>query len=222
MSFNFGAVSAKFSVILLAALAVLPVRASAKEPERPPNIVFILADDLGINDLGCYGRKDQPTPNLDRLAGQGLRFSSAYSAASICSPTRAAILTGKSPARLKLTTFLPGRPDAVSQLLLHPDIAQRLPGDVPTLAELLRAIGYRCACIGKWHLGGKGALPTDRGFDLYHPGKALTEPSATEEARVNTTLRHGRRSSSTTTRNGRSFYTWRTTIPMCRSLPSKL
>jgi arylsulfatase A len=158
----------------------LPAQVSAQQKPRRPNIVFILADDLGIHDLGCYGRKDQPTPNLDKFAKQGMRFTSAYSAASVCSPTRAALLTGKSPARLKLTTFLPGRPDAVAQLLIHPVIAQHLPGDVRTLAELLRTGGYVSACIGKWHLGGKGALPTERGFDLYHPGKALTEPSATE------------------------------------------
>jgi arylsulfatase A len=170
----------KLAILASVLLSIAPAASSAQEPGRKPNIVFILADDLGINDLGCYGRKDQPTPNLDKLAKQGLRFTSAYAAASICSPTRAAILTGKAPARLKLTTFLPGRPDAVSQLLLHPAIAQQLPGDARTIAELLRAAGYTSACIGKWHLGGKGAPPTDRGFDLYHPGKALTEPSATE------------------------------------------
>jgi arylsulfatase A len=173
-------VTVNFCIAALALLATWQSSVSAQEAGRKPNIVFILADDLGIHDLGCYGRKDQPTPNLDRLAKQGMRFTSAYSAASICSPTRAAIMTGKSPARLKLTTFLPGRPDAVSQLLLHPTIAHQLPADARTIAELLRAIGYRSACIGKWHLGGKGALPTDRGFDLYHRGKALTEPSATE------------------------------------------
>src|ERR1700722_251485 len=115
-----------FCVLGVFLLLTSPVRAGEK---RPPNIVFIVADDLGINDLGCYGRKDQPTPNLDKLAQQGMRFTSAYAAASICSPTRAAILTGKSPARLKLTTFLPGRPDAVSQLLMHPAINQQLPHD---------------------------------------------------------------------------------------------
>jgi arylsulfatase A-like enzyme len=153
--------------------------ASQPQPKNP-NIVFILADDLGINDLSCYGRTDQPTPNLDKLAKGGVRFTSAYAAASVCSPTRASILTGQSPARLKLTTFLPGRADAVSQLLLHPAINQQLPGTFRTLAEMLRAAGYRTACIGKWHLGGKGALPTDRGFDYYHAGQALTKPSATE------------------------------------------
>jgi len=149
------------------------------QPKRP-NIVFILADDLGINDLSCYGRKDQPTPNLDRLAEQGLRFTSAYSAASVCSPTRAAIMTGHSPARLKLTTFLPGRGDASSQLLLQPAIHQQLPDNFPTIAALLQAWGYRTGCVGKWHLGGRGSMPTDRGFHFYHPGQALTKPSATE------------------------------------------
>jgi arylsulfatase A len=165
--------------VLLWMFAV-PGAAPAAQQTKRPNIVFILADDLGINDLSCYGRKDQPTPHLDRLAKQGLRFTTAYTAASVCSPTRASILTGHSPARLKLTTFLPGRGDAVSQLLLHPTINQQLPANFPTLAELLRAVGYRTGCIGKWHLGGKGSLPTDRGFDYYHAGQALTKPSATE------------------------------------------
>lgn len=167
-------------VLTCVAIALLAPALDASQPARKPNIVFIMADDLGINDLACYGRKDQPTPNLDKLAKQGTRFTNAYSAASICSPTRAAIMTGHSPARLKLTTFLPGRGDAVSQLLLHPQINQQLPAGFPTLAELLRAAGYRTGMIGKWHLGGKGALPTDRGFDYYHPGQALTKPSATE------------------------------------------
>lgn len=162
------------------AIAILPATAAAQDKSRPPNIVFILADDLGINDLGCYGRKDQPTPNLDKLAKQGIRCTSAYAAASVCSPTRASIMTGMSPARLKITTFLPGRGDTPAQLLLHPNINQQLPANARTLAELLRAAGYVSAAIGKWHLGGKGALPTERGFDLYHPGKALTEPSGKE------------------------------------------
>src|SRR5947209_19757165 len=81
---------------------------SAALAERP-NIVFILADDLGANDLSCYGRKDHPTPHLDALAAQGMRFTAAYAAQPLCSPTRAALLTGKTPARLRITTFLPGR-----------------------------------------------------------------------------------------------------------------
>src|ERR1043166_5419303 len=171
---------AKLAILASILLTATPAIADAQSQPRKPNIVFILADDLGIHDLSCYGRKDQPTPHLDRLAQQGMRFTTAYAAASVCSPTRAAIMTGMAPARLKITTFLPGRSDAVSQLLLHPAINQQLPASAPTIAELLRAAGYRTACIGKWHVGGKGAMPTDRGFDFYHAGQALTEPSATE------------------------------------------
>ena len=147
---------------------------------RPPNIVFILADDLGINDLGVYGRTDHRTPNLDRLAAEGLRFTTAYVASPICSPSRAAIMTGRTPARLHLTTFLPGRADAASQKLLHPPMRQQLPLEEITLAESLRARGYATAMIGKWHLGGAGFTPTDQGFDVYHAGQATTKPSDTE------------------------------------------
>jgi arylsulfatase A-like enzyme len=152
--------------------------AVAQGPNKP-NIVFILADDLGINDLSCYGRKDQQTPNLDRLASQGMRFTAAY-AMPVCSPTRAALMTGKDPARLHLTTFLPGRADAPSQKLLHPKINMQLPAQEKTLANLLQEAGYTSACIGKWHLGGKSFLPQDRGFDFVHTGRANTEPSASE------------------------------------------
>jgi arylsulfatase A-like enzyme len=161
-------------------LRAAPLTAAPQAARERPNLVFILADDLGINDLSCYGRKDQPTPHLDQLARQGLRFTAAYCAQSVCSPTRAALLTGQTPARLHLTTFLPGRPDAPSQLLLHPKIEQRLPRQAKTVAELLKPAGYTSACLGKWHLGGEGSLPTDRGFDVYFPGHANTRPSATE------------------------------------------
>ena len=170
----------RLSLLATCVLMLSPASARVQAPPPRPNVVFIFADDLGINDLACYGRKDHSTPNLDRLARQGMRFTNAYAAASVCSPTRAAILTGKSPARLHLTTFLPGRPDSSGQLLRHPVINQQLPAGVQTLADLLKAAGYCSACIGKWHLGGKGSLPTDRGFDFYHAGQALTEPSASE------------------------------------------
>jgi arylsulfatase A-like enzyme len=152
---------------------------SAEEKERP-NIVFILADDLGINDLHCYGRQDQATPHLDRLAAQGLRFTSSYCAQPICSPSRAAILTGKAPARLHLTTFLPGRANTPAQKLLHPNIAMQLPLEEQTIADYLRDAGYATACVGKWHLGGKGFGPAEQGFEYVHAGRANTVPSATE------------------------------------------
>jgi arylsulfatase A-like enzyme/cyclophilin family peptidyl-prolyl cis-trans isomerase len=148
--------------------------------DAPPNILFILTDDLGINDLACYGRRDHHTPHLDRLAAQGTRFTSAYCAQPICSPSRAAILSGKTPARLHLTTYLPGRPDCVSQKLLHPQIRMELPLEERTLAEHLKEAGYATACIGKWHVGGQGFGPREQGFDFYHAGQANTTPSETE------------------------------------------
>lgn len=143
----------------------------------PPNIVFILADDLGINDLHCYGRAEHHTPNLDQLAKEGMRFTNAYAAQSVCSPTRASILTGFTPARLNITTFLPGRSNAPSQMVLHPVINNTLPLEVRTLADGLHRRGYTSACIGKWHLGGN---PVERGFDVYYPGQATTPPTVTE------------------------------------------
>lgn len=145
-----------------------------------PNIVFILTDDLGINDLGCYGRKEHHTPNLDKLASEGMRFTCHYCAQPICSPARAAILSGNSPARLHLTTYLPGRPDCPAQKLLHPKINQQLPAEEKTLADYLKSAGYATACIGKWHLGGAGFGPEKRGFEFVYAGKADTKPSETE------------------------------------------
>lgn len=161
---------------LSASIGISPLVAA----QSRPNIVFVLADDLGINDLACYGRRDHRTPHLDRLAGQGMRFTSAYCAQPICSPSRAAILTGKTPARLHLTTYLPGRPDCTSQKLLHPRIQLALPLEERTLAEYLREAGYATACVGKWHLGGQGHGPQEQGFDRYYAGKANTAPSETE------------------------------------------
>lgn len=153
-------------------LAVLTLLTPLRAQETPPNIVILFADDLGINDLGCFGRQDQRTPNLDKLAAEGVRFTQAYAAASVCSPSRAALMTGQNPARLKITTFLTGRPDRSSHRLLSAPINLHLPDGVPTLAELLKPKGYASAAIGKWHLGGKGHQPTDHGFAEYFPGRA--------------------------------------------------
>jgi arylsulfatase A len=160
-------------------LVVVALASPAIAADRP-NIVFILADDLGINDLGCYGRKDLKTPHLDKLAAEGMRFTNAYAACPVCSPTRAAILTGMHPARLRITTFLPGRGDAASQKLLHPKINQQLPLEAKTLAEYLKDAGYATACIGKWHLGGANFGPKQQGFDFVHAGRPNTPPSETE------------------------------------------
>jgi arylsulfatase A-like enzyme len=161
--------------VLRAALSQAPAAQS-----RPPNVVFILADDLGVNDLGVYGRAEHRTPNLDRLAAEGLRFTTAYVASPICSPSRAALLTGRAPARLHITTFIPGRPNAASQLVLHPAMRQQLPLEEVTVAERFRAAGYATAMMGKWHLGAAGFTPLEQGFDVYHAGQATTKPSELE------------------------------------------
>jgi arylsulfatase A-like enzyme len=153
-------------------LGALLALAPAKAQETPPNFVILFADDLGINDLGCFGRKDQNTPNLDTLAADGARFTQAYAAASVCSPSRAGLLTGQSPARLKITTFLPGRSDRASHRVLGASLNYNLPNGVQTIAQLLKPKGYASAAVGKWHLGGKGHQPTDHGFDEYFAGKA--------------------------------------------------
>jgi arylsulfatase A len=165
-------------LVLLGGLVALQSEGAAVSAR--PNIVFILADDLGINDLNCYGRADHHTPNLDRLATEGLRFTSAYCAQPICSPSRAAILTGKAPARLHLTTYLPGRPDCVSQKVLHPEIQMQVELGEKMLPRYFNDAGYVSAAIGKWHVGGKGFGPLEHGFDFYHAGQANTKPSGTE------------------------------------------
>ena len=144
--------------------------AFAAEPVVRPNVVFILADDLGWADLGCYGSKYHKTPNLDRLAAGSARFTNAYAAACICSPTRAAILTGKYPARLGITDWLPGRTDRPDQKLLRAELTQALPASEITLAAAFKAAGYTTGHVGKWHLGDKKAQPLNRGFDFSVSG----------------------------------------------------
>ncbi len=157
------------SLLLFAALA--PTAYAAE-----PNVVLIVADDLGGRDLGCTGSTYHHTPNLDRLAKEGMRFTDAYAACPVCSPSRAALLTGKYPARLNLTDWLPGRPDRPDQKLLRPAIIQHLPLEEVTLAEALKAAGYATAHVGKWHLGGAGFLPTDQGFDRNVAGDQTGSP----------------------------------------------
>ena len=141
----------------------------AAERRRPPNIVFILADDLGWTDLGCFGSSFYQTPNIDRLAQQGMRFTSAYAACPVCSPTRASILTGKYPARLHLTDWIPGRtPPGVRMRV--PDWTPYLPLKEVTIAEALQPTGYVSASIGKWHLGGEEYYPEKQGFAVNFGG----------------------------------------------------
>lgn len=153
-------------LLLLASTTWLYGRPGPGKTAAKPNIVFILADDLGYTDLGCYGNPFNKTPHIDALARQGMLFTQAYAASPVCSPSRAAILTGKHPARLQLTNFLVGeRTDPTSPVLPAP-WSKGLPGTEVTLAELLQQQGYATGMVGKWHLGGKAdERPTSQGFE---------------------------------------------------------
>ena len=166
------------TAIGLVGLVAAVLTAGRPAAAAPPNIVLIFADDLGVNDLGCYGRKEHQTPRLDALAAAGMRFTCAYAAQPICSPSRAALMTGKCPARLHLTNFLSGRADAASQRLLQPVIEGQLPLEETTLAEWLRGAGYKTGLFGKWHLGGGGFGPAEQGFDVVMTPPQDTRPGA--------------------------------------------
>jgi len=135
--------------------------------EQKPNIVFILADDMGWKDLGCYGNRFTETPNIDALAGNGIRFTQGYAACPVSSPTRASIMTGKYPARLQLTNFIAGnRTDPASPVLPAP-WKPYLEAQEITVAELLKQKGYSTGMVGKWHLGGHDSIaPWNQGFDF--------------------------------------------------------
>lgn len=151
-----------------------------------PNIVFFFADDLGWTGLRCFGSDLYKTPNLDRLAKEGMKFTDAYAACTVCSPSRAAVMTGKYPARLHLTDFIAGQNRPFAKLNI-PKWQKWLKHEEVTIAEALKAGGYKTAQIGKWHLdrkdaGSKGYAPIDHGFDrqVLKPaskGYFLTKPA---------------------------------------------
>lgn len=161
-------------VSLLGLLLLAAVSLPAGAADRP-NIIVILVDDLGATDLGCCGSSFYQTPNLDRLAREGMRFTQAYSACTVCSPSRAALLTGKYPARLHITDWIAGhkRPNAKLRV---PDWTQYLPHGERTLAEALKGAGYATASIGKWHLGGPEYYPETHGFDRNVGGTDRGQP----------------------------------------------
>lgn len=144
-------------------LAILAVIGQSNRP----NIVFVLADDLGWSDLGCYGADLNETPHLDALAKRGIRFTQAYAPSPVCSPTRAALMTGKCPARLKLTVWSEQARGPVRTGKLRPaDSLADLPANETTLASHLQKAGYLTAIVGKWHLGDADRAPQTFGFDI--------------------------------------------------------
>ncbi len=155
---------------------VLGTQAAQKGKPVRPNIVFILADDLGWNDLACTGSKYYETPNIDRLAASGITFINSYAACQVSSPSRASILTGKTPARHGITNWIG---EASSEewekmgrhsKLLPAEYVHALPAEDTTLAEDLRDHGYTTFFAGKWHLGDTGSSPEDHGFQINKGG----------------------------------------------------
>jgi arylsulfatase A-like enzyme len=176
---------------LFTAAPAAPAQAPGKAPKRV-NFVVILVDDLGWKDLSCQGSKFYKTPNIDRVAREGLRFTDGYAAAAVCSPTRAALMTGRYPARLGLTDWIrarfqrgkvgtpPRNPTAYvggpDQRLLCPPNPFWMELDEVTIAEVLKGLGYVTCHIGKWHLGDDAWYPQHQGFDFNFGGCDYGQP----------------------------------------------
>jgi arylsulfatase A-like enzyme len=160
---------------MLSAAAAAPVCLAAGAARRP-NFVLVLIDDMGWADAGCYGSTFHLTPNIDRLAASGVRFTNAYAACPVCSPTRASIMSGKYPARLHLTDWIPGENRSV--ILKTVPFRQELPLEEVTIAEALPAAGYRTCHVGKWHLGKDPYYAEHQGFDINIGGNDWGSPKA--------------------------------------------
>src|SRR5437016_10671850 len=155
-------IKSAFTLATLAfALCFIGALAPAGAASRPPNIVIILADDLGYGDLGCYGHPSIRTPNLDQMAREGMRFTDFYVAACVCTPSRAALLTGRLPIRT-------GMAGSEQRRVLFANSTGGLPPEEITIAKALKSKGYTTECVGKWHLGHRPEfLPTAHGFESY-------------------------------------------------------
>ncbi|MBX3439476.1 MAG: sulfatase-like hydrolase/transferase, partial [Planctomycetaceae bacterium] len=168
-----------WSIAAMTLLAAGMPFAAADDVRQPPNIVLILVDDLGWADIGCFGADLHETPHIDRLAEQGMRFTSGYAGAPVCSPTRASIMTGKSPARLGLTIWheKARNPGTSPGPLTPPPSLDHLPIEEFTLAEALKDRGYATFHVGKWHLGDGSHYPEAQGFDVNIGGTHWGAPA---------------------------------------------
>jgi len=149
---------------------------TSKEKAKKPNVLFILADDLGYHDLSCMGSKYYETPNIDRIASEGIVFTNGYAACQVCSPSRASIMTGKFPSRHGITDWIGAktgegwRRAGRYNKLLPPTYNYQLQSEYHTLPEAMKDNGYLTYFAGKWHIGKEGSWPTDHGFDINKGG----------------------------------------------------
>ncbi len=169
-----------FGVVAFSPLVLLT--APGKNTKPKPNVIFILLDDFGYTDLGCYGSKFYETPNIDRLAREGVRFTSAYAACPVSSPTRASILTGRYPVNTGITDWIPGRQatnsGSPSDKLIALPFKQQLDLNEVTIAEVLKKNGYSTMISGKWHLGSDPKYwPENQGFDINKGGYSAGQPN---------------------------------------------
>jgi len=158
----------------LGLVAALVLAAPASAADRP-NVIVFLIDDLGWTDPACYGNTFHETPHIDRLAKDSLRFTNGYAACTVCSPTRASLLTGQYPARLHVTDWIAGHKRPFAKLKV-PDWTMHLPTETHSLAEAFKAAGYTTASVGKWHLGGPDSYPEKHGFDVNIGGTDKGSP----------------------------------------------
>ena len=169
---------------LLLYLVIISCAKGVQQSPKKPNVLFILVDDLGWKDLGCYGSSFYETPNIDLLASQSYRFTNAYSSNPVCSPTRASIMTGKHPSRIGITDWITSEnpPSELwnklrkNQKLIQPKNKHALPLEEFTMAEALQTAGYPTFYAGKWHLGDEGFLPQDQGFEINKGGHIKGSP----------------------------------------------
>ena len=177
----------KYTLILALTLLIVSCKTADKNTSKvsKPNVVFILVDDLGWTDLGSYGSDLYQSPNIDRLANEGVSFTNSYSSCTVCSPTRASIVTGKYPARNNITDWIEGHKYPWAKLNV-PDWTMYLPTEEYTMAEAFKDAGYKTAHFGKWHLGEKEEnWPENHGFDVNIGGWKKGSPNLNKKKGTN-------------------------------------
>lgn len=174
--------SIKINAVLISVLVLAGCSSEKEELKKKPNILFILADDFGCYDLSCTGSKYYETPNIDRIAEQGVMFTNGYATCQVCSPSRASIMTGQFPARHGITDWIGAkvgeewRSKGRYNKLLPAGYQKQLEHSLTTLPEAMKEVGFKTFFAGKWHLGDKGSWPEDHGFDINKGGWDVGSP----------------------------------------------